>query len=134
MAKRRIRKAGKGFMVSLNLIVALLFIFSCYSYIFNPNTFWFLGFLPLAALYFLLAIFCFIIFWFFVKPIFVTINIVTLLICLNPVQHLFAIHSAHKFRVAKNAGSLRVMSWNVEHFQILKYKNNPRLKKRKCLT
>ena len=45
-----------------------------------------------------------------------------------PLQHLLKIRLSHKFELSKPATTLRVMSWNVEHFKIAEHKKHPELK------
>ncbi len=56
------------------------------------------------------------------------IGVLTLLLCINPLRHLLGFNLNKKFTLEKKAGDLRVMSWNVEHFEILKHKTQPGIK------
>ncbi len=112
----------------MNVIVALLFILSCYNYLFDQNRFWFLGFLTLGSFFLLLTVIGFTIFWLFTKPVMAVIGIVACTICLAPLQELLALNFTGSFEQRKDSNAIRVMSWNVEHFKILEHKDHPEIK------
>ena len=95
---------------------------------FDPIRFWFVGLLTLASLYLLLALVIFILFWFVVKPSLMFISILAIVVAWSPIQELFRVRMAKDFVVKKHPDNLRVMSWNVEHFDILEYKTHPEVK------
>lgn len=128
MALRFFRRFTKGFFVTSNIIVAILFLLGCYAAWFNPNRFWFLGLLTLASLYLLLVLFIFFIFWLFAKKKFALISFVTIVLAWVPLKQLIKFKLSSDFSLSKNATSLRVMSWNVEHFDILEHKTHPERK------
>lgn len=128
MAKSIFRRVTKKFLIIVNVIVALLFILSCYTYHFNQDKFWYLGFLTLGSFFLLLAILGFIIFWLFTKPVVASIGIIALTACLSPLQQLIAFNFTSSFENRKAPNALRVMTWNVEHFKILQHQDHPEIK------
>ncbi len=128
MAVGLIRKVTKGSFILGNITVAILFLLGCYASYFNPTTFWFLGLLTLGLLYFFAILLIFIIFWLFVKWKFMLIGIITFAIAWQPLCQIIKIKQGDDFKVAKLPTSLRVMSWNVEHFDILEHKTHPERK------
>lgn len=128
MPANSLRRATKLLFVLLNLIIALLFLAGCYNIMFDPIRFWFVGLLTLASLYLLLALVIFILFWFVVKPSLMFISILAIVVAWSPIQELFRVRMAKDFVVKKHPDNLRVMSWNVEHFDILEYKTHPEVK------
>jgi endonuclease/exonuclease/phosphatase family metal-dependent hydrolase len=128
MAFRFFRRFTKSFFIISNIIVAILFLLGCYAAWFNPNRFWFLGLLSLASLYLLLALIIFIIFWLFAKKKLTLISIIAILLAWGPIGQLMKFKISSDFNIAKNSNSLRVMSWNIEHFDILEHKKNPERK------
>ena len=123
-----VRRFTKKFFIICNLIAGILFLLGCYGYLFNPQKFWFVGLLTLASFYFLLVMVGFIFFWLVAKPGYSLIGVVTILLAWVPLKHLFKIRLAHSFEIKKADNTLRVMSWNVEHFKIAEYKKHPELK------
>ncbi len=129
MPKSLFRRFTKKFFIVANSIVAVLFLLGCYVRWFNPAGWWFLSILNLGAFYLLVALLCFILFWLFTKPRWSVISIVALLLALQPIRHIIPLRiNTAKFEPAKKQGQLRVMSWNVEHFDILEYKTKPEIK------
>ncbi|RYF86367.1 MAG: hypothetical protein EOO03_11920 [Chitinophagaceae bacterium] len=123
-----VRRFTKGSFVVINLIVALCFLLGSYGYLFNPTQWWFIGFLTLGTFYLLLALIGFWFFWLLVKPRYMVISTVAIVFAWAPVQHLLQLKVNSDFDIKKNPTTLRVMSWNVEHFKIAEHKTNPQKK------
>lgn len=129
MSKSFFRRFTKKFFITANIILALLFLLGCYASWFNPKYWWLLGFLTLAALYLLLLLFIFIFFWLFVKPRYCIISLLTIILAYKPIINIIPIRLAQPFIKQKHPLQLRIMSWNVEHFDILEHKTHPEIKK-----
>ncbi|WP_460562218.1 endonuclease/exonuclease/phosphatase family protein [Ferruginibacter profundus] len=108
--------------------MAVLFLLGCYGGLFNPQYWWPFGFLTLAAFYLLLLLIVFIIFWFFVKPKWCLISFVAIILAYKPVTHIIPLRFSSSFTQQKQAVAIRIMSWNVEHFDILEHKSHPEIK------
>ncbi len=128
MAGNFFRRFTKGFFVTCNVIAALLFLAGCYASWFNPKHFWFIGFLTLASIYLLVVLLLFVIFWLFAGKKLMFISIIAMLLAWVPLRHLIKFKFPGDFKLAKKEGDLRVMSWNVEHFDILEHKTHPERK------
>jgi endonuclease/exonuclease/phosphatase family metal-dependent hydrolase len=128
MAFSFFRRFTKGFFITSNIIVAILFLLGCYAAWFNPNRFWFLGLLSLVALYLLLLLIIFIVFWLFAKKKLTLISIIAIILAWAPIRQLIKFKLSSDFNIQKNATALRVMSWNIEHFDILEHKKYPERK------
>jgi endonuclease/exonuclease/phosphatase family metal-dependent hydrolase len=130
MAKSFLRKATKTVLLTGNVIVALLLLAACYGNRFNPDRYWYFGLFTLAALYLLLFLAGFMVFWMFVKPRLALVSIITLVFCWVPLKQSIRLRIPHSFRIKKEPGEIRVMSWNVEHFDILEHKTHPERKQK----
>jgi endonuclease/exonuclease/phosphatase family metal-dependent hydrolase len=128
MPKSVFRRVTKKFFIITNIIVSVLFLLGCYVGWFNPGTWWFLGFLNLGAFYLLLLLLGFIVFWLFAKPKWVFISICAILLAWGPLRHVLPFRVAADFKTEKAADAMRIMSWNVEHFDILEHKTHPETK------
>jgi endonuclease/exonuclease/phosphatase family metal-dependent hydrolase len=129
MPKSIFRRFTKKFFITVNVIVALLFLTGCYVKWFNPATWWFLGFLNLGAFYLLVVLLLFVVFWLFAKPRWALISITAQLLAWQPLRQLLPLRMGGEgFALAKKEGNLRIMSWNVEHFDILGHKTRPESK------
>jgi endonuclease/exonuclease/phosphatase family metal-dependent hydrolase len=128
MPKSLFRRVTKKFFIVTNIILALLFLLGCYGGLLNPQYYWPVGFLTLASFYLLALLFLFILFWGFVKPKCSLISIAAILLAFKPVTNIIPLRFSTTFTKQKQAAQLRVMSWNVEHFDILEHKTHPERK------
>lgn len=128
MLVKQIRRVTKITGIVFNLIFAVSLIIGCYGSRLSPNHFWFTGFFTLASFYFLLAVGAFILFWLFAKWPLMLISILTIALCWPPLKKLVPLRKVDNFSIVKPDEQLRVMSWNVEHFDILEHKSHPEKK------
>jgi endonuclease/exonuclease/phosphatase family metal-dependent hydrolase len=130
MSKSFLRRFSKKIFIITNMLVAVFFLLGCYAKWFNPARWWFTGFFSLGAFYLLVVLLGFIIFWLFAKPRWSIISIIAILLAWGPLHHIFPFRVSAEFTMQKNAGNMRIMSWNVEHFDILKHKTHPENKQK----
>ncbi len=128
MQKSFFRRLSKKMFIAANIVVGIFFLLANYSYLFNPKLFWFFGLLNMGSFYFFLMLVAFIVFWLLAKPRWALISVTFFLLSWGPIQHLFGLHWPSNFKTAKAPNTIRVMSWNVEHFKILEHKSNAQLK------
>ena len=122
------RRFTKGFFIICNVVIAIFFLLGCYASYFNVTTFWFFGLLTLASLYFFLLLILFIVFWLFANFKYILISLITFALAWKPLAQIIKFKQGEDFKVAKLPNSIRVMSWNVEHFDILEHKTHPERK------
>jgi endonuclease/exonuclease/phosphatase family metal-dependent hydrolase len=128
MAGNFFRRFTKRFFVFCNVAVAVVFLLGCYAAWFNPAHFWFVGFFTLASLYLLLVLIGFIVFWLFAKRKLMFISIIAIVLAWKPIGHILRLKPSKDFALAKQVNGIRVMTWNVEHFDILEHKTHPERK------
>ncbi len=128
MPSKFLRWFTKRVFIICNVAVALFFLMGCYGGRFNPGSFWFTGYFTLAAFYLFVLLLGFIVFWLLTKPRLVLISIIAIAFAWKPLGHLVRFRISSDFVLVKDAGNLRVMSWNVEHFDILEHKTHPERK------
>lgn len=128
MPKSLFRRLTKKFFIATNIILAVLFLLGCYAGWFNPDYWWPIGFLTLASFYLLIFLLLFILFWFFVKPRWSLISVITILLAYKPVNNIIPLRFSSTFINQKQESAIRIMSWNVEHFDILEHKTHPEKK------
>jgi endonuclease/exonuclease/phosphatase family metal-dependent hydrolase len=122
------RRATKRVFIVVNVIAALFFLLGCYVSWFSPGTFWFIGFFTLVSFYLLLLLVGFIFFWLFTKPKYILVSIIAMLLAWGPLKQLVKFRLSASFAMQKPVTDIRVMSWNVEHFDILEHKTHPERK------
>jgi len=130
MKKPFLRRFTKKFFIFLNLAIGILFLLGANVKYFDPAKWWFISLLTLALPYLLLFLVIFFFFWLFVKPFWVILPACIILISLDAVKNIFPFHLDTEFQIQKKPGEIRVMSWNVELFNILHYKDQPEKKQR----
>ena len=123
-----LRRFTKGFLIICNIVIALFFLLGCYASYFNVTTFWFLGLLTLASLYFVLFLLLFIVFWLFANFKYILISLIAFALAWKPLGQIIKLKQGEDFKIAKLPNSIRIMSWNVEHFDILEHKTHPERK------
>ncbi len=122
------RRLTKKFFIISNSIVAVLFLLGCYGGLFNPQYWWPLGFLTLGAFYLLALLLFFMVFWVFIKPRWSLISLLAILLAYKPISSIIPFRLATPFIKQKQITATRMMSWNVEHFDILEHKTHPEKK------
>ncbi len=128
MSFHTLRAFTKTILIVINFLFSLGLIIGCYGKHFTGDKLWFTGLFTLGSFYFLLFLLSFFFFWIFAKPIFSLLSIVTILVSWQPLKHLVQIRLSPDFVQEKHPSNIRVMSWNVEHFDILEYKTHPERK------
>jgi endonuclease/exonuclease/phosphatase family metal-dependent hydrolase len=118
---------GKLFLC-INIIIAVLFAVGCHATWFDPVHWWFIGLLTLLSSYFLFILCAFFIGWLFVSPRWSLIFIIIVWTNWKPITNIFPLRLPVTFELKKQDSSLRIMSWNVEQFEVLHYGKNPELK------
>ena len=125
MPKSIFRSFARKFFILSNLIVAILFLVGCYNHFFTSAVWWPIGFLTLSLLYLLIVLFIFFIFWLFIKPAWALIFVVAVALSFQHITNIIPFRVSYRFNVEKSPSDLRVMSWNVAQFDIMKVKKNP---------
>ena len=110
--------------VVLNVLVAVAFLLACLAPYSNPSRWWAISLLGLGFGMIFIALVLFLFFWAIVKPRFILLSLVPLIIGFQSISVFFAVHPPDKFNYAKPEGNLRVMTWNVARFMELRVNNN----------
>ena len=129
MSTSFLRRFTKRILIIINIVIAIFFLLGCYNSWLNQKYFWFVGFFTLASFYLALLLVGFILCWLFTKPRLMLISIISMLLAWAPLKHLFKFRLQATFTMQKQRADIRVMSWNVEHFDILEHKKHPEVKK-----
>jgi endonuclease/exonuclease/phosphatase family metal-dependent hydrolase len=125
MPKSIFRSFTKRFFILINLLVALLFLLGCNSAFFFSASWWPIGFLTLSAFYLLILLFLFFLFWLFFKSRWAFIFLVTVAVSLKDITEIIPIRFSSNFNMPAPIKGLRVMSWNVAQFDVMKHKQQP---------
>jgi endonuclease/exonuclease/phosphatase family metal-dependent hydrolase len=110
-----IRRLGKRFFLTANIIVCLFFLIACLQPWLNPETFWLVSFMSLSFPIGLIGVVGFVLFWGVVKIRYTLISLITLALGFKQINVLFSIKQK-TFSESKLPDHLRVMSWNIRSF------------------
>lgn len=130
MGKPFFRTITKKFFILSNLIIAILFIVGANVKFFNPQNWWFFGLLTLSLPYLVLLLLLFLFLWVIWRKAWLLISIISLVACWSAVKNVFPLNFSPAFKMQKLPGSIRIISWNVEHFDILEHKTHPEVKQK----
>jgi endonuclease/exonuclease/phosphatase family metal-dependent hydrolase len=128
MEKPILRRFTKKILIFTNCTFAIFFLAGAYVKYFNPVQWWFLGLFTLILPYLIFLLITFFVFWLFAKPLWSCISVVVLVLGWHAVTNVFPLNFSSSFSLQKEPGTIRVMSWNVEQFNILHHKDHPEVK------
>jgi endonuclease/exonuclease/phosphatase family metal-dependent hydrolase len=121
----KLRLFTKRFFIYSNVIVALVFLLACLVPYLNPGNWWFISVLGLAFPILLLLVILFLLGWLMLlRPKHALISFISLLIGYKSISVFWAFHQPQSFKKEKQAGAIRVVSWNVARFIELKKNSN----------
>jgi endonuclease/exonuclease/phosphatase family metal-dependent hydrolase len=128
MEKSFVRRITKKVLVISNIIIAVLFLLGANVKHFDPAHWWFLSLFTFLLPYLLLFLAMLMVFWLFIRPVYGFISLLTLCVSLHVVRNVFPVHFSADFTMKKDSADIRIMSWNVELFNILHHKDHPGLR------
>ncbi len=128
MKKPFLRRFTQKMLVIANVAVGIFFLGGANVKYFNPEHWWFLSLFTLLLPYLLLALLLFILLWWLIKPLWSLISLLIIFTSLHAIKNVFPLHFSAGFSLQKKSGDIRIMSWNVELFNILHYKDHPQNK------
>ena|SRR6185312_909115 len=128
MEKPFLRWFTKKIFIISNIIIGIFFLAGANVKYFNPQQWWFLSLFTLLLPYLLLILILFAIFWVLLRSGWVILSLVVIFTSWHAVKNIFPLHFSSEFTLQKQPGNIRVMSWNVELFNILHHKDHPQNK------
>lgn len=128
MAKPFLRRVTKTFFIICNLFLSTLFLAGAHLQYFPPPRWWFIGLVALSLPYIIILLVILFIGWLFARSAWLLLPVITLGWGWQAIRNIFPFNAGKKFVVEKNNATLRVMSWNVEQFDIQQYKTHPEAK------
>lgn len=119
-----LRKAGKGFLITVNIIVILVFLLSCLAPYTNPQRYWWIAVAGLGFHFLGLIVACFAVGWTLLRKKIAWLSVIALLFSFKSLSVSFAFHKSTPLPAEKKQGSIRITSWNVARFIEWKRNNN----------
>lgn len=118
------RRITKLVFLILNIVASVAFLLACLASSLDPVKWWAIALLGLAFGFILITLIAFIFFWLVIKPRFILISLIPMLIGYKSIAVSFGLHVSEKFNYQKPENVLRVAHWNVARFMELKRNNN----------
>lgn len=128
MAKPFLKRVTRTFFLFCNLFLSLFFVAGANIEYFNTANWWFIGVLALMLPYIVLLLIIFFTGWLISKSMWLLLPLITLALGWHAVQNIIPFNFPPKFIIEKDKNTLRVMSWNVEQFDIQEHKVHPETK------
>ena len=119
------RKFSKRLFITLNIIVAVLFLLACANSFLPPERWWFIAILGLTFPFLLFIIIAFFFFWLFFRSKWLFLSFVVLIIGFSNIRSLIGFHFGSKFSPHKDSGVVRLLTWNVNRFYNPTTRYNP---------
>ncbi len=123
------RSFVKKTFIFLNSIIAICFLIGAYVRFFDPKHWWFFGLFTFILAYLLVVLIFFFFFWLLKKQRWFLISLVAIIAGWGAIMNVFPLRFSSSFSMKKDSAAIRVMSWNVEQFNILHHKEHPEVKK-----
>jgi len=111
-------------LIIANFILAFLFLLACLAPYLDPVKWWFISWLGFIFPFLLFLVIVSVCLWVFVKPKFAVLFLVVLLLGWKSISVFFSFHLGHEFKNEKQAGTIRIISWNVARFVEIMKNNN----------
>jgi endonuclease/exonuclease/phosphatase family metal-dependent hydrolase len=118
------RRVTKITFLTLNVLASVLFLLACLAPYLDPKKWWIISLIGLGFAFIIVTLIAFIFFWLVFKPRLMLISLIPMLIGWKSIMVFFAFHVPEKFDYNKQAGSIRIVHWNVARFTEWKRNNN----------
>lgn len=129
-----VRLFTKRFFIILTIGIVLIYLLSCLNVLLPPEKYWFFSILGIGFPFLLLAVVIMILFWAFFRSRWIFVPLGALLLSFFNIKAIVGFHAGEKFSAVKQAGYIRIMSWNVKWFdEQKKDKKGQRSRRREML-
>jgi endonuclease/exonuclease/phosphatase family metal-dependent hydrolase len=118
------RRITKTVFLVLNVVASLAFLLACLAPYLDPKKWWLISLIGLGFAFIMVTLIAFMFFWLLLRPRYILISLIPLLIGWKSISVFFAFHMPNQFEHEKKKGSIRVVQWNVARFTEWKKNNN----------
>jgi endonuclease/exonuclease/phosphatase family metal-dependent hydrolase len=130
MVRPFIKRVAKTFFIFCTISLSVLFLAGANIQYFRPSNWWFVGLLAIALPYLIAALILFFVIGILLRSAWFILPVIALAFGWHAVVNIIPFNSSSKFEFKKDPNALRIMSWNVELFDIQEYKTHPEVKQR----
>jgi len=124
-----LRNFLKKTFIVVNGLLALCFLLGAYARFFDPLHWWFIGLFTFVLAYLLTALGVLLVFWIVKREAWFLISLTAIIAGWGAITNIFPMRFSSSFSMRKDPAAIRVMSWNVDQFNILHHKDHPEVKK-----
>jgi endonuclease/exonuclease/phosphatase family metal-dependent hydrolase len=110
------RKLTKRFFIICNFIAVFVFFLACMAAYLNAATYWYIALLGVGFIFITVILIGFLIFWLLFRSKWAFLPLLALIAGWSQIHALFAINPFHSYKKEKQAGSFRVLTWNVSRW------------------
>jgi len=125
MAGSFFRRSLKYFFIVVNILTAIIFCLGCHPQWFPAEHRWLTGLFTLAAFYLFILLLIFFIGWIIVRSRWAFLFMIVFIFSIKQISAIVPFRFSSSFHIEKEKNAIRVMSWNVESFEILKHTTHP---------
>lgn len=126
MPKLFLRKFTKKTLIFINTGLGVAFLAGSYVKFLDVHTWWFLSLFTLLLPYLMVLLILFAFFWLLIRrPAWSLLSVASLIFGASAIQHIIPMNLPYTFANQKDSSHIRIMSWNVELFNINNYKKYP---------
>ncbi len=108
----------------MNILASVAFLLACLASGLDPIQWWMIALLGLGFGFIVITLIAFILFWLVIKPRYILVSLIPMLIGYKSISVFFGLQVSEKFNYQKPANVLRVAHWNVARFVEWKRNNN----------
>jgi len=119
---RLIRVIARKLFIIATIGSVVVFLLTCYAPFLHPGRFWFIAVLGVGVPLLVVALLFFVIFWGFLQSRWAYLPLAALLLGWGQITPFFAFHLFSSFDKKKEAGSFRIMQWNVSRMDAMNRK------------
>jgi hypothetical protein len=120
----RFRAFAQAFLITLNILLAVFYLLACLAPYLNPSHWWFISLLGLAFSFLFFLLLFSILFWLVIRIKYALLFFIVLLLGWKSILVSFAFNLTRNFNYERQAGTLRIVTWNVARFiEIMKNSN-----------
>src|SRR3982751_5685972 len=110
------RRLTKRFFIICNIIAVIVFLFACLAAYLNSATYWYIALLGVGFVFITVVLIGFFIFWIMFRSKWAFLPLLTLAAGWFQIHALFGMNIFSSFDPNKQAGSFRVLTWNVSRW------------------
>ena len=120
----KFRAFAQAFLITVNILIALFYLFACLAPYLNPYHWWLISLLGLFFSFLFFLLLFSILFWLVIRIKYALVFFIVLLFGWKSILVFFAFNLTPNFNYERQTGTLRIVTWNVARFLEIMKNNN----------